>query len=129
MRTFTSRQPPCAADSGLRRVFEERRSMGSPTLVCRLRSCQLLRFIQESACDEALPCDASPGHSFAHLMHEALSQQSNRRAQIKNYFGVSLYAIAAGAAFVSIYISFFCFLIVPAMYFIPEKIVHEDLLD
>jgi uncharacterized membrane protein len=62
----------------------------------------------------------------AQLMHETLNQQSKRRAQHKNYLGVSLYVVAAFAAFVSVYISFACFLIVPAMYFIPEKITHEE---
>ena len=65
----------------------------------------------------------------AQLMHEKISQQGKRRAQYKNYLGVSLYISAAAAAFISVYISFVCFLIVPAMYFMPEQILHDKHLE
>lgn len=65
----------------------------------------------------------------ANLVHETISTQRMRRAQQKNLLGVSLYLLAALAAFLSVYISFVCFLIVPVMYFIPEKIIHENPVD
>ena len=64
--------------------------------------------------------------SNTHLMHETLSKQGMRRAKQKNILGLGLYLLAALAAFVSVYIPFVCFLIVPAMYFIPEKIVQTN---
>jgi len=59
------------------------------------------------------------------LRHAPLSTQLMRRTQRRNRLGMGLYLLATLAAFVSVYLSFACFLIVPAMYFIPEKINHE----
>jgi uncharacterized membrane protein len=41
--------------------------------------------------------------------------------QRKNLFSAALYFLAAPFAYVSVYVSFFIFALIPAMYFLPEK--------
>jgi uncharacterized membrane protein len=41
--------------------------------------------------------------------------------QRKNLFSATLYFLAAPFAYVSVYVSFFIFALIPAMYFLPEK--------
>src|SRR5579871_5998529 len=48
--------------------------------------------------------------------------------QRKNVFSVALYLMSVPLAYVSIYVSFFIFALIPALYFMPEKklAVHES---
>ena len=41
--------------------------------------------------------------------------------QRKNAFSAALYFLAVPLAYVSVYVSFFIFVLIPAMYFLPEK--------
>lgn len=43
------------------------------------------------------------------------------RVQVKNLFSAFLYLSAAGLAHVSVYISYFIYVLIPALYFLPEK--------
>jgi uncharacterized membrane protein len=58
---------------------------------------------------------------FYQLLHDFYPEKYKRKIFIKNLLGMSFYFIAAFGAFVSVYISFTLFLIVPAMYFMPDK--------
>jgi uncharacterized membrane protein len=60
------------------------------------------------------------------LLHETISKAAQQKIIRKNRLAFSIYLGAAALGYVSVYISFVLFLIVPAMYFMPEKIVHED---
>jgi uncharacterized membrane protein len=59
------------------------------------------------------------------LIIESVKQKSHSKAVRKNALALILYAASAMLGFVSVYISFFILLLVPAMYFIPEKIEHS----
>ena len=48
------------------------------------------------------------------------------RIQLKNLFSACLYLAAAGLAHVSIYISYFIYILIPALYFLPEKKLVTD---
>ncbi len=61
----------------------------------------------------------------AELIHQTISKAAQRRAKRKNRLALLLYLSNALFSPVSVYISFAIFCIVPAMYFMPEKIVHE----
>jgi len=43
--------------------------------------------------------------------------------QRKNAFSLALYVLSAPLAYVSVYASFFIFALIPAMYFVPEKML------
>ena len=45
----------------------------------------------------------------------------HRKIQRKNFLSLLTYASSVGFAFVSIYISFAIFILIPALYFLPEK--------
>lgn len=60
------------------------------------------------------------------LVHESIPKNQMISAKRKNWLGMTLYLSAAIMAFVSVNISFIIFLIVPALYFIPQNIVHES---
>lgn len=62
----------------------------------------------------------------AKLLHETISLTGQRKIQRKNRLTLGIYLLSAMASIVSIYISFLLFLIVPIMYFVPEKIIHES---
>jgi uncharacterized membrane protein len=57
------------------------------------------------------------------LIHESIQKDQMRSVIRKNRLGMIFYLSAALAAFVSVYISFVFFLIVPAMYFIPQNML------
>jgi uncharacterized membrane protein len=57
------------------------------------------------------------------LLQESIQKDQMRSVIRKNWLGMTFYLSAALAAFVSVYISFVFFLIVPAMYFIPQNIL------
>ena len=58
------------------------------------------------------------------ILHAGISKQGHIKIRNKNRVALILYLLAATLGMVSVYISFALFLIVPAMYFIPEKINH-----
>lgn len=60
------------------------------------------------------------------LLHETISRAAQQKVIRKNRLALGIYLGAALLGYVSVYISFALFLVVPAMYFIPEKIVHES---
>ena len=51
----------------------------------------------------------------------------NRRAKLKNFVGMAAYFVAIPMAYVSVYISFACFIIPPILFFIPDGIDDEKL--
>lgn len=59
------------------------------------------------------------------LMHDQLKPNAHSRALRKNNVALVLYALSAALGFVSVYFSFCILLIVPAMYFIPQKIENS----
>ncbi len=60
------------------------------------------------------------------LVHESTQKDQMRSVIQKNWLGMTFYLSATLAAFVSVYISFVFFLIVPAMYFIPPNMLHAS---
>jgi uncharacterized membrane protein len=60
------------------------------------------------------------------LLHNSINKQSHLKIRNKNRIALSIYLTAAFVSILSVYISFFLFLVVPAMYFIPEKINHIE---
>jgi TMEM175 potassium channel family protein len=74
------------------------------------------------------------GSGFSILRFELVRQYSHdpemseyhSRIQLKNLFSTLLYLAAAGLAHVSIYISYFVYVLIPAMYFLPEKKLSAD---
>jgi uncharacterized membrane protein len=59
------------------------------------------------------------------LLHDNISKQAHLKIRNKNRVALVIYLSAALLSIVSVYVSFVLFLIVPAMYFIPEKITHQ----
>lgn len=59
------------------------------------------------------------------MLYGIYTDEFKRRMFIKNLIGVSCYFIAAFGSYISVYISFALFLLVPAMYFMPEKLEEE----
>jgi uncharacterized membrane protein len=53
--------------------------------------------------------------------HDAEMSEYHSRMQLKNLFSTFLYLSAAGLAHVSIHISYFIYVLIPALYFLPEK--------
>lgn len=60
------------------------------------------------------------------LLHDSINKQAHIKIRNKNRVALGIYLAAAFISIVSVYISFVLFLIVPAMYFIPEKINHLE---
>jgi uncharacterized membrane protein len=58
------------------------------------------------------------------LLHESISKEAHIKIRNKNRIALSIYLLAAFTSIVSVYISFILFLVVPTMYFVPEKITH-----
>jgi uncharacterized membrane protein len=59
-----------------------------------------------------------------HTDHAA-TQEQNRRAMRKSTWSCLLYASSVPLAFVHISLSFFIFLLIPAIYFLPERKIEE----
>jgi uncharacterized membrane protein len=59
------------------------------------------------------------------LINESIKRESNSKAVKKNMIALLLYVASSVLGFLSVYISFCILLLVPAMYFIPEKIEHS----
>jgi uncharacterized membrane protein len=53
--------------------------------------------------------------------HDPEMSEYHSRIQLKNLFSALLYLAAAALAHVSIYISYFVYVLIPALYFLPEK--------
>ena len=62
----------------------------------------------------------------SNLLHDTINKQSHIKIKNKNRVALGIYLSASFASVVSVYISFVLFLIVPAMYIIPEKITHLE---
>lgn len=60
------------------------------------------------------------------LLHESINKQAHIKIRNKNRVALVIYLLSALVSFVSVYISFILFMIVPTMYFIPEKITHLE---
>jgi len=60
------------------------------------------------------------------LMHESIPKDQMILVKQKNRIGMTLYLSAGLVAFVSVNISFIIFLIVPALYFVPQNIIHKS---
>jgi uncharacterized membrane protein len=58
--------------------------------------------------------------------HNPRTSQYHTRVQLKNLFSASLYLSAAGLAHVSIYISYFIYVLIPVIYFLPERKLVAD---
>src|SRR5579864_9306166 len=58
--------------------------------------------------------------------HDPEMSEYHSRIQLKNLFSAFLYLVAAGLAHVSIYISYFIYILIPALYFLPEKKLVTD---
>jgi TMEM175 potassium channel family protein len=61
--------------------------------------------------------------------HDAALTEYHQAMQRKNAFSGFLYLLAAPLAYASIYASFFIYVLIPAMYFLPEKMLaaeHEE---
>jgi uncharacterized membrane protein len=63
----------------------------------------------------------------SNLLHDNISKQSHIKIRNKNRVALSIYLLASFVSLISVYISFTLFLIVPTMYFIPEKITHSNI--
>lgn len=62
----------------------------------------------------------------SNLLHDNINKQAHIKIRNKNRVALSIYLLASFVSVVSVYISFALFLVVPAMYFIPEKINHLE---
>ena len=60
------------------------------------------------------------------LLFSTISKQAHLRIKKKNKIALGIYLSGALISSFSVYIAFACFLIVPAMYVIPEKIIHLE---
>lgn len=60
------------------------------------------------------------------LLYEHISKQAHWKIRNKNRLAMAIYGTAAVVSLVSVYLSFSLFLVVPAMYLIPERIIHNE---
>jgi uncharacterized membrane protein len=58
--------------------------------------------------------------------HDPEMSEYHSRMQTKNLFSAFIYLAAAGSAHISIYISYAIYVLVPALYFLPEKKLAAD---
>ena len=61
------------------------------------------------------------GELMRQARHDSALMEYHARIQHKNAWSAGLYLLAAPLAYVSVYASFFIFVLIPAMYFLPEK--------
>jgi uncharacterized membrane protein len=57
----------------------------------------------------------------AQSRHDPAMSEYHQRVQQKNFFSGLLYLASVPLAYLSIYASFFIFILIPALYFLPEK--------
>jgi len=60
------------------------------------------------------------------LLHDSINKKAHIKIRNKNRLAISIYLLGAFLSLVSVYLSFALFLVVPTMYFIPEKITHLE---
>lgn len=60
------------------------------------------------------------------LLHETISLAAQKKVKKKNLVAIGIYLLSAFTGYVSVYVSMSLLLIVPLMYFIPEKIIHKN---
>ena len=60
------------------------------------------------------------------LMHHNISKRRGNKLSKMNWLGIALYFASIFAGYISVYISYIIFIIVPAMYFLPQKIELEE---
>jgi len=53
----------------------------------------------------------------------------NKKARVKNILGMTAYLVSIPMAYVSVYISFACFAVMPILFFIPEGINDKKLAE
>lgn len=58
--------------------------------------------------------------------HDPEMSEYHSRLQLKNLFSAFLYLTAAALAHVSVYIAYFIYVLIPALYFLPEKKLAAD---
>jgi len=58
--------------------------------------------------------------------HDPEMSEYHSRVQTKNLFSGFLYLTAGGLAHVSIYIPYFVYVLIPAMYFLPERKLADE---
>lgn len=58
--------------------------------------------------------------------HDSAVREHHERINRKGAFAAALYLLSVPLAYASIYASFFIFVLIPAMYFLPEKLVGEQ---
>jgi uncharacterized membrane protein len=58
--------------------------------------------------------------------HDPELSEYHSRVQLKNLLSAFLYLSAAGLAHVSIYLSYFIYVLIPVIYFLPEKNLASD---
>ena len=58
--------------------------------------------------------------------HNPQMSEYHTRVQLKNLISAFLYLSAAGLAHVSIYLSYFIYVLIPAIYFLPERKLVAD---
>jgi uncharacterized membrane protein len=58
--------------------------------------------------------------------HDPEMSEYHSRMQTKNLFSAFIYLAAAGSAHISIYISYFIYVLIPALYFLPERRLAGD---
>jgi len=58
--------------------------------------------------------------------HDAAMKEYHEGINRKGAFAAALYLLSAPLAYVSVYASFFIFVLVPAMYFLPEKMLAGE---
>lgn len=59
------------------------------------------------------------------LLYEHISKQAHWKIRNKNRLAMAIYGTAVVLSLVSVYFSFALFLVVPGMYFIPERIIQN----
>jgi uncharacterized membrane protein len=74
----------------------------------------------------------STGYYFLRLelirqsQHDSTMREHHERINRKGAFAAALYLLSVPLAYVSIYASFFIFVLIPAMYFLPEKMLGSE---
>jgi hypothetical protein len=61
------------------------------------------------------------------LLHPTILKEKHYRILTKNRLALTLYIAGAVLSIVNVFVSFALFLIVPALYVIPEKITHKEI--
>ncbi len=56
-----------------------------------------------------------------HNSNDPVQRSDHHRGLRKSVFSISLYAMSTGLAFVSVYLSFAIFVLIPLLYFIPDR--------